>query len=294
MAAITSHQLALEIPEQSCPDILRIWDSSVYADNILVECETLEILIPGYTTVVKFENDGTSLQFSAWTFKVATTSTGADATVATTTTATFSLTSYTDVVIGQYVTGTGVPDGAIVTDVNGTTDITIVYPAVSPAPALADFNAIQDLRFFDYVEDTTGYAVNGVPFMKNFDLRLSAVDLGLQMAGQDDLACLPDGTYTLQYSVSPNDVKYVKYYHLRMVKALNEYYKELCTLQLAECEPTAEVKQKLADLRYIKMLYDSAKSKTEYCHAPEQGLAMYQYANKLMKKYQDGCCVTCV
>ncbi len=54
MPAITSHQLALEIPEQSCPDRIRIWDASVYADNIAVECETLEILIPGYTTVVTF------------------------------------------------------------------------------------------------------------------------------------------------------------------------------------------------------------------------------------------------
>ena len=53
------------------------------------------------------------------------------------------------------------------------------------------------------------------------------------------------------------------------------------------------MKQHLADLRYIKMLIDGAKAKVEYCHSTEQGVEMLQYANKLMKKYQDGCCVTC-
>jgi hypothetical protein len=192
MPAITSHQLALEIPHTPCPDRMRIIDASVYADAIAVECETLEILIPGYIDPVVFKDTDTP-----------------------------------------------------------------------------------------------------TPLDGGFDRWFTTVDLGLQAGGSSSLACLPDGLYTIQYSVSPNDEKYVKYYHLRTTQAMNDYYKELCKIQLAECEPTAEVKQHLADLRYIKMLLDSAKAKAEFCHAPDQASAMLQYANKLMKKYQDGCCVTC-
>lgn len=193
MASVTQHQLALEIPEQSCCDRIRIYDASVYASGIAVDCETLEIKIPGYSNTVTF--------------------------------------AYTDA-----------------------TD----------------------------------------PLDQGFDNIYTTVDLGLQAAGSSTLSCLPDGLWTFQYSVSPNDQVNVKYYHLRTCNALTEYYKELCKIQLAECEPTAEMKQHLADLRYIKMLYDAAKAKVEYCHAPDQGVAMLQYANKLMKKYQDGCCVTCI
>ena len=192
MPAITEHQLSLEIPEITCPDRIRIWDSSVYADSLLVDCETLDILMPGYSQSVQF--------------------------------------LYTD----------------------------------SPTP-------------LEY----------------GFDRIFTAVDLGLQAQGSTTLKCLPDGLWVIQYSVSPNNVKYVKYYHLRTVEAMLTYYKELCKLQLAQCEPTAQQKQHLADLRYIKMLLDAAKAKAEYCHAPDQAVAMLQYANSLMKKYQDGCCITC-
>ncbi len=192
MPALTQHQLALEVPEQSCSDRLTIWDASVYANGITVDCEKLEIKIPGYSTVY------THL--------------------------------YTD----------------------------------SPNP-------------LEY----------------NFNNTYTAIDFGIQAQGSAELACLPDGLYTIQYSVSPNDEVYVKYYHLRTTKALNEYYKEICKIQLAQCEPTAEMKQHLSDLRYIKMLIDAAKAKVEFCHSTEQGVAMLQYANKLMKKYQDGCCITC-
>ena len=51
MPALTQHQLALEVPEQSCSDRLTIWDASVYANGITVDCEKLEIKIPGYSTV---------------------------------------------------------------------------------------------------------------------------------------------------------------------------------------------------------------------------------------------------
>jgi hypothetical protein len=124
----------------------------------------------------------------------------------------------------------------------------------------------------------------------NFCIVLDAVDLGIDCPPGSSI---PDGIYTIRYSISPNDLSYVTYYHLRTTKTLNRYYGEICKLHLQECEPSSEEKQKLDDLRYIKMLIDSAKAKVEYCHAPEQGIDMLAYANKLLDKYIMGCCITC-
>lgn len=291
MAVITSHQLALEIPATACSDRIRISDASVYADALGIECETLEILVPGFSVPAIYKNTS---QFQAYVYEaiaVQPDTTAADATAISTTTATFALTDYTDVVVGQAITGTGIPAGSIITTVNGTTSITITFPTATVNDE--DFNNITDLMIFSIVVNNNVYAISGSPFMANFDLEFTASDLSLQAQNATELACLPDGLYIIQYSVSPNDETFVKYYHLRTTSALNTYYKELCKLQLAQCEPTAEFKQHLADLRYIKMLYDAAKAKAEYCHSPEQATDMLAYANKLMKKYLTGCCVTC-
>jgi hypothetical protein len=126
-----------------------------------------------------------------------------------------------------------------------------------------------------------------------FTVNLTAIDLGLQPTSNTVLATLPDGLYTVKYSVSPNDKVYIEYYHLRMTSLLTKYFSEICKIQLATCEPTAEQKQKMDDLRYIRMLMDAAKAKAEYCHATTQAVDMYNYACKLLAKYQTGCCLTC-
>jgi len=122
---------------------------------------------------------------------------------------------------------------------------------------------------------------------------LNAVDLNIQQPFPQELSCLPDGIYVIQYSVSPNDIMFVKKYHLRTTILVNKYYKELCRLQLDKCEPVSEQNQKLNDLRYIKSLIDAAKAKAEVCDATQQALDMYHYATILLDKYINGCCVTC-
>lgn len=126
-----------------------------------------------------------------------------------------------------------------------------------------------------------------------FVLNLTAKDFGLQHQQAEHLIALPDGLYTIKYSVSPNDKVFVEYYHLRTTSIMNIYYKELCKVQLEPCEPTPEQHQKLHDLRYIKMYIDAAKAKAEYCHSPKQGVEMLAYADKLLRKFMTGCCVTC-
>ena len=92
---------------------------------------------------------------TAFNFVVGTTSTAANALSTTTTTAVFDLTAYTSVALGQRVTGTNVPAGAVVTNINGTTSVTITFPAVATAPAVADFNAIADLKFYGAIATAT-------------------------------------------------------------------------------------------------------------------------------------------
>ncbi|NCD07637.1 MAG: hypothetical protein EOL97_16125 [Spirochaetia bacterium] len=122
---------------------------------------------------------------------------------------------------------------------------------------------------------------------------ITMVTLGYQNANADSLNSFSDGIYTIKYSVAPNDKVYVIYYHLRTTCISNEYYRELCKLQLAECEPSKEIQQKLKDLRYIKMLIDAAKAKAEYCNSTNQAIDMLAYARKMLSKYQSGSCITC-
>lgn len=186
MAAL-KHHLSLDVPDTACENILRICDASVYAQGLNVDCQRLDIYVPGYTVPV-------------------------------------------------YIT-----------------------EGLTPG------------------------------FCKNF----SAYDLGLMPVNNPAVADLPDGLYTIKYSVSPNDKVYVEYYHLRITATLNTYYKEVCKVQLAACEPTPEQHDKMHDLRYIKMFLEAAKAKAEYCHSPKDAVNMLAYAQKLLKKYQSGCCSTC-
>lgn len=127
----------------------------------------------------------------------------------------------------------------------------------------------------------------------NFVKNLNAKDLGLQHPLAETPLSLPDGLYKIRYSVSPNDKVFVEYHHLRTANIMNMYYYEICKVQLEPCEPGPEQHQKLHDLRYIKMYIDAAKAKTEYCHAPKQGVDMLAYAEKLLRSYMTGACLSC-
>jgi hypothetical protein len=124
-----------------------------------------------------------------------------------------------------------------------------------------------------------------------FNQILTACDLQLQTQQCGEVyASIPDGIYIIKYSVSPNDVVYVEYNHLRITQALIRYNKALCDLDLAACEPSAKVQQKLEKLRMIRMYLDAAKAKVEYCHEPQKGMSLYNYAIKLLNKFE---CKTC-
>jgi hypothetical protein len=134
--------------------------------------------------------------------------------------------------------------------------------------------------------DTTIPAVNS-GFLRTF----TACDLGLQTSScGSSYNCLPDGIYVIKYSVSPNDIVYVEYNHLRITKALEKYYSKLCELELAPCDPPKEKADKLHELLKIKGYLDAAKAMVELCHEAKKGMDLFNFAVKLLDKLD---CKTC-
>jgi hypothetical protein len=129
-----------------------------------------------------------------------------------------------------------------------------------------------------------------IDVLPNFNLVLNGCTLGIQTQDCGSVsATIPDGLYRIRYSVSPNSNVYVEYDHLRVTQTNNLYFKELCKLELAACEPDADVKASLEELSLIKSFIDGAKVKVEYCHDSEAGMGMLLYAQKRLLKIANTC-----
>jgi hypothetical protein len=126
-----------------------------------------------------------------------------------------------------------------------------------------------------------------------FNEIFTACDLELQIDGcGTNFNDLSDGIYILKWSVSPNDLVYVEYNHLRITNALIRYNEALCGLdELGACSPDAELSKKLDELRMIKSYLDAAKAKVEVCHEPLKGMELYNYALTLLDKFD---CKSCM
>lgn len=128
-----------------------------------------------------------------------------------------------------------------------------------------------------------------------FMANITACDLGLQTDNcgttyQD----IPDGIYIVKYSVSPSELLYVEYNHLRMTCALNRVKQLYCDLSLGACEPSTELMATLNQIRLIQQYLDAAKSYVEICHDPNKGMELYRYAVKLLDKLScNSDCKTC-
>lgn len=171
------HVLSLDVPNTNNDKILRVFDTSVYAKDVKVDCETLSIISPGFN-------------------------------------------SYVDINVSS-----------------------------------------------------------------GFNLILTACTLGIQYDGcESNLQSLPDGIYTIRYSVSPNDIVYVEYNHLRIVNIINKYYSIMCEIEMSTCEPDFDIKEKLNEMRLIKSFIDAAKSKVEYCHDVRAGMELLIYADKRLNR----------
>jgi len=127
-----------------------------------------------------------------------------------------------------------------------------------------------------------------------FNLNLTACDLDLQVNNCGTVYNdLPDGIYIIRYSVSPNDIVYVEYNHLRITCALNKIQAIYCDLDLAACDPPTKVKDVLRQVQLIQQYLNAAKAQVEFCHQPSKGMDLYRYALKLIAKIDCSSCSTC-
>jgi hypothetical protein len=132
--------------------------------------------------------------------------------------------------------------------------------------------------------------IEGDTITEGFNLVLNGCTLGIQTSNCGNTSeRLPDGIYTIRYSVSPNDKVFVEYHYLRACMILNKYFNQLCKLEMAACEPTADVKDQLEELRLIKSFIDAAKAKVEQCDDLQEGMELFMYAQKRLHAIGDNC-----
>jgi hypothetical protein len=118
-----------------------------------------------------------------------------------------------------------------------------------------------------------------------FIVNLTGCDLNIQTVNCGTNYCdLPDGIYIIKWSVSPNEIIYVEYNHLRITAALHKVQQILCDLDLGACDPPTDLKDKLNQITLIQRYLDAAVAMVEYCHTPDKGMNLYRYAVKLLDK----------
>lgn len=129
----------------------------------------------------------------------------------------------------------------------------------------------------------------------DFIANISACDLGLQTSNCGNTYNeFSDGVYVVRWSVSPNDVVYVEYNHLRITNALNLINDILCCIDVAACDPDVPTKEKLKEIQLLQTMLKAAKATVEYCHKPRQGMDMYNYVYAKLQKLSCNCgCSQC-
>lgn len=126
---------------------------------------------------------------------------------------------------------------------------------------------------------------------EGFALNLTACHLGLQTTGcGEKFNTLNDGIYAIKYSVNPNDVYYVEYNHLRVTNIKASIQENLCALKLAACLPAPEVQAKFDLLMRVLSYIEAAKAACNFCHDATKAMVLYNYAKKILDKYE---CKTC-
>ena len=132
-----------------------------------------------------------------------------------------------------------------------------------------------------------GFGAVELNFVPDSSPTLTACDLQLQTENcGTSYINLPDGLYVVKYAVDPECKVFVEYNHLRITCALNRYEKILCNISVADCDPPAKIKERLRDLRLIGMYLHAAKAKIETCHLSQEGMTLFNYAVKLLNKFE--------
>lgn len=124
------------------------------------------------------------------------------------------------------------------------------------------------------------------PTGQNFEMILNACTLGITVPANCATTCphIPDGIYSLYYTVSPNDQVFVGYQYLRIVSAINRLNGYLCDLSLPNCLPSKEMEYELRNIDIIRNYLRSAQTNVNNLKNPVDGMNQYNFAISLMNK----------
>jgi hypothetical protein len=106
------------------------------------------------------------------------------------------------------------------------------------------------------------------------------------------LGNLPDGAYTIKYSINPNDKLFTNITFFKNAIQMNKYKDLICKLELnylddrLNSDEMDELREKFSELKDI---IDTARIKAENCCNVEDAYKLYNYANILIGKYQHKC-----
>lgn len=122
-----------------------------------------------------------------------------------------------------------------------------------------------------------GFDLVSLPFVKNDFNVFNSTILGITEV-DDDLTAIPDGVYTLKYSVAPAYENYVIKTIIRVEQLQEKFDKAFMTLDMMECDGAIK-KQSKMELNSIYFLIQGSIAAANNCNI-EVSNQLYTQANK--------------
>lgn len=116
-----------------------------------------------------------------------------------------------------------------------------------------------------------------------------ADDLGIDCdASCPDLPELPDGIYTVKYSVYPNSTYYIEKNFIRVDKIKDTYRKAFLKVDLGTCYLTNKKKELKNTLKRVKLLIEGSIAAANSCDQ-ESAYQHYKKANEILQSILNDC-----
>lgn len=127
-----------------------------------------------------------------------------------------------------------------------------------------------------------------IPVGKNFTYLINSNTINLTNSTHTDaLAILPDGLWTIKYSICPSDELFVEYTFLRNVNQLIRFNNLYCQIEIDKCNKKHYLED-LNSIREIKDLIDAAEYLAE-CGKYEKSIELFNYADEMLRYFTKDC-----
>lgn len=159
---------------------------------------------------------------------------------------------------------------------------------------------IEDNSTYDILQPVTNQILEVKPPGKScyipFDLTpvwcakvMNCTDLQI-CCGDPTTSFLPDGIYSMKYSLDPNLMTIIEVDHLRVCQLRKSYYSAICELQSNKYRLTHKAYREEVDrLYYIRGMIDDSVTMVEECLQADRGMEIYEEAKKLLGYGCAGC-----